>query len=345
METMMATKKMTMRKIKGEGAMVEVVTAEGATATELLMTGRGALRFLVCLVLAVVALLCLGTGSANAQEVPAGTATVRIPVVLPASAAIAGGEIGFTQTAGLEYEGFIPAPGVQNPVKTTVGQTTYVGFFSADNRYQPSAGGLVMGDLEFTYVGDAAEEVVLQEIRLHTRVNEGVDTQTLVPGTVYPVTRANGSGEGSGSANGGEGSDGENGANGGSDNTGTGGGLSSGTGAGVGTGGGSRDGWGTVADNDGGSVADEDGNAVVELLPGASVTPGASSGSSSAPNGTDNAVIEGVVTPLATGSASSDFQVVSWWLLAVFVALALVMLLVILWRRRRQKEAGDQHFR
>jgi uncharacterized membrane protein YgcG len=330
METMTMTKTMTVRRIKGEGAMAE------GTMTESVMTaGMRTLRFLVRLVLVVVALLCLGAGGASAQEVPAGTATVRIPVVLPTDAAIAGGEIGFTQTAGLEYEGFIPALGVQNPVKTTVGQTTYVGFFSADNRYQPSAGGLVMGDLEFAYVGDVAEEVVLQEIRLHTRVNEGVDTQTLSPDTVYSVTRASGGGggsDGSGGSGGGTNS-GNDGAGGGSDNN-------------SGTGGSSWNGWGTVADNDGEALTDEDGNVVVELSPDASVAPGASNGSSSASasaGDAGNAAIEGVSAPLAAGPANSDTGIAIWRILAALVALALVALFVVLWRRRRQKEAKNRH--
>jgi hypothetical protein len=267
-------------------------------------------------VFAVLALLCLSAVPAWAQEVPPGTTTVRVPVVLPAESAIAGGEIGFTQTGGLEYKKFIPAAGVQNPVKATVEGVTYVGFFSADNDYQPTDGGVVMGALEFSYAGDGAEQIVLQEMRLHTKAADNVDTQTLTPGTVYSVTRASltgnpgdggDSGAGPGGSGAGGGGSGENDSSGGEGGGDSGGGSgdsgaaaagtgsgSSGGGAGPGSSSGSgrggvsgsgSGGWGTIADGDGAVLLDENGNPVIELAPDSSTSSSGAGATSATPGG------------------------------------------------------------
>jgi hypothetical protein len=306
--------------------------------TTVVATRRRIARFLACQLCAVALLLCLGVSNAYAQEVPVGSTTVRIPIVLPADAAIAGGEIGFTQTEGLEYLCFYPAAGVQNPVKTTVGSTTYVGFFSSDNRYQPASGGLVMGDLEFSYTGNAAEQVVLEEIRLHTKTGSDVATQTLSPQTVYPVTRASSS---SGGGTGGTGGTGSTGGSGGSDGGGTsgtggsggsggGGGATSGTSGGGGTGGGGTS-WGTIADNDGDGSVDEDSTVVAEASPGTTEIPGET-----------GTVIDDGTTPLAAApSADSNPQSALVWVLAGALLITLAALLFLLLKRRKPSDLED----
>jgi hypothetical protein len=329
MEKTMMTRRATWQECSAAGVTVGVATREGMSVG--VTRRRLAMRYLVCQMLVTLALLCLCAGSAWAQEVPVGVTTVRVPVVLPADAAIAGAEIGFTQTSGLEYVGFIPASGVQNPVKATVGETNYVGFFSADNQYQPVGGGLVMGELEFIYEGSTAEEVVLRELRLHTKVSEGVTTQALNPGTIYPVTRASGGTEGgSGAGGGGAGGAGGSGSGGGSGG--------SGSGAGSGSGGSSWNGWGTVADNDGGTLTDENGTVVAGSASDASGTLGGNTGSDGlaiAPDDTGDTVIGDAVSPLAAGPLDGIIQPTVWWLLIALGALALLVLFIVFWRRRR----------
>jgi hypothetical protein len=286
-----------------------------------MITKQRAARFLIRQALAVALLLCLGVSAAWAQEVPVGSTTVRVPIVLPAEAAIAGGEIGFTQTEGLEYLRFHPATGVQNPVKTTVGAVTYVGFFSSDNRYQPTSGGLVMGDLEFSYVGDEAERVVLEEIRLHTKVGGDVDTRTLNPGTVYPVTRASsggGSGSGGGDTGGGSG----------------GGGTNAGSGSGGSGSGGGSGGWSTVADNDGSGSVDADGTVVAEASPDAPAT-----SDSPTASGDAGTTIDDATTPLvAAPSAGGGIQSLLVWVLGGAFLITLAALLFVLIRRRSPRD-------
>ncbi|MDR2106336.1 MAG: hypothetical protein LBP24_02905, partial [Coriobacteriales bacterium] len=238
------------------------------------------------------------------------------------------------------------------------------------NDYQPADGGIVMGDLEFSYKGDGAEQVVLQEIRLHTKDADDVDTQTLNPGTVYSVTRASdtggsgsggdddgsgsgegsggsgsGGGEGSGTGGGtgggggeGSGSGGGSGGGSGSGGTGTGGGSGSGSGSGGGDGG-----WGTITDNDGSGLLDGNGNPVVELTPDPST---GTSGSTVAPgsSGTGGTALGDATTPLtATSPAGDKAQLPLGWFLGGAAVLALIALVgVILWRRRRQNQEGLQ---
>jgi hypothetical protein len=197
-----------------------------------------------------------------------------------------------------------------------------------------------MGDLEFTYKGNAAEQVVLQEIRLHTKADDGVDTRTLNPGTVYSVTRASDGGDSGGT--GGEGGNGGNGGNnGGSGNNGNDGGSGSG---GSGSGG-SGGGWATVADNDGASSVDENGNAIVELTPDPSTSAGPSSGSSAPGDTTDtgSAAIEDAATPLTAAVPTSDEAPSAlWWFLGGVGLTALVAVLAfILWRRRQRLTEED----
>lgn len=324
--------------------MTKELTTRKASARTL--RGRQAVHLVLLQICAIFTLLCLGATVAFAQEVPIGTTTVRISVVLPIEAAIAGGEVGFTQTSGLQYTRFIPATGVQNPVKATVGDTTYVGFFSADNRYEPATGGFVMGDLEFSYGGDSPEQVTLQEMSLHTKVGDGVDTRTLSPSTTYSVTRASGSSGGNGDG-GGSGNNG-----GGNGNSGGGSGTNTGTNSG-----GSGGGTGQVGTTGAGNTTSTGDDAVAELTPdrsAATSNTGNTANGGTTPSGSGNTSgtdITDTTTPLAPVSPASEDTTSTfslWWIVGGVVLLALVVLAIaIFWRRRQrqQEEAGGHHSR
>jgi hypothetical protein len=296
------------------------------------------------------AALCLAFGllfgavgmSAYGLEVPKDAQEVRIPVTLPVDTAIAGGEVEFSQSTGLTYLRFEPADGVHNPVKATVEDKTYVGFFSSDNVYQPNAGNLLMGDLVFRYAGEDSEQVTLSKIKLHTKIDTGsgaaVDTQVINPGTVIPVNRLsdgnddpggggdnnenNGNDNGGGTNNGGNGGNGGNGVN----NGGSGGG-------------------GAGAANTAQGAAD---TAVADATGAPSGSSGGTgnantSGSTGSQNTNAGSVdIGDVATPLV-GSVAPDLVEQSlplWfiWLLAAFI-FAMLVLFLLFWFRRRRQEA------
>jgi hypothetical protein len=139
----------------------------------------------------MTAMLLTGTSAAYAAEVPAGVTEVKIPLALESASAIAGAEISFTQSGGLEYVRFEPAGGTENPMKTTVGANTWIGFFSATNKYLPSDGTLSFGNLVFRYDGGEPENVTIAETRLHslTGVDSDVKSVRGKPNTIIPVTR------------------------------------------------------------------------------------------------------------------------------------------------------------
>ncbi|MDR1183724.1 MAG: hypothetical protein LBK67_02885 [Coriobacteriales bacterium] len=304
-----------------------------------MMKSRNLLRnTAVALCLALGLLFGMASMSAYGLEVPRDVQEVHIPVTLPADTPIAGGEVEFSQSTGLTYLRFEPAGGIHNPVRATVEDKTYVGFFSADNEYQPTAGNLLMGDLVFRYTGDAAEQVTLSKMKLHTKVSSdsgvSVDTEIVNPGTVIPVSRLNDSGSGGG-GNGDPGDTGGSGGNGGSSNTG--GSANAGTGNTGGTGGTGTGTGGTVGS--GGTVVD------------ATNTPSGSSGANNATNssgsqgaGTDGGAtgIEDSTTPLAGPIAADlDEQTLPLWLIWFLAAFIFIMLTLFLlfWFKRRQREA------
>jgi hypothetical protein len=149
-------------------------------------TERGLITALI-----VSVMLLTGTSAAYAAEVPTGVTEVKIPLALESESAIAGAEIAFKQSEGLEYVRFEPAVGTENPMKTMAGGNTWIGFFSATNRYRPSEGTLAFGNLVFNYEGSGAEEVTIAETRLHrlTGADSEVKSVRATPGTVIPVTR------------------------------------------------------------------------------------------------------------------------------------------------------------
>jgi hypothetical protein len=141
--------------------------------------------------LTVSVMLLTGTFAAYAAEVPTGVTEVKIPLALESESAIAGAEIAFRQSDGLEYVRFEPASGAENPIKATADGNTWIGFFSATNRYRPSEGVLTFGNLVFSYEGDGTEEVTIAETRLHslTGVGSEVKSARAKPGTIILVTR------------------------------------------------------------------------------------------------------------------------------------------------------------
>jgi hypothetical protein len=135
-----------------------------------------------------------------------GVTEVSIPIVLvTGSQAIAGAELEFSFSSGLEYVRYQPATGLENPVFNSLGANHYVGFFSLDNKYVPTNERLSFGALVFSYTGAQAQSVSVTEISLHTKTGSGaateVTTQKTTKAITIPVTRiATGAGDdGSGS--------------------------------------------------------------------------------------------------------------------------------------------------
>jgi hypothetical protein len=151
-------------------------------------------RIVVAQVLCLTLALTFGTIGASAIDVPVNVTEISIPIALSANSAIAGGEIGFSQTSGLKYVRFVPASGIDNTVGTTVSGTSYIGFFSADNKYRPANGRITLGNLVFGYSGVAPEAITFSEIKIHTQSVSGVDSKTLKPNTVVNITRQTASG-------------------------------------------------------------------------------------------------------------------------------------------------------
>jgi hypothetical protein len=156
------------------------------------------LYFITTLILS--AMLLSGVSAAYAAEVPEGVTEVKIPLAIEAGteSAIAGAEIAFTQSGGLEYVRFEPAGGAENPVESASGGNRWVGFFSAANKYGISDGSLEFGSLVFRYGGSAPENVTIAETRLHSLTGVGSEVRSVRgrPGTVIPVTRKNPGGTG-----------------------------------------------------------------------------------------------------------------------------------------------------
>jgi hypothetical protein len=303
-----------------------------------MMKSRNLLRSAaVALCLALGLLFGMAGMSAYGLEVPKDAQEVHIPVTLPADTPIAGGEVEFSQSAGLTYLRFEPASGIRNPVRATVEDKTYVGFFSADNEYQPSAGNLLMGNLVFSYTGDSAEQVTLSKMKLHTKVSTdsgvSVDTEVVNPGTIIPVSRPNdgGSGNGGNDGSGGSGGSDNNGNNGNAGNTG--GSGSAGTGP-AGTG-------GIVGAGTGGAVVVDATGTPIDSS-GSAGTGGASGSQNAGAGDGGEAGIENSVTPLAGPIAANlDEQTLPLWLIWFLSAFIFVMivLFVLFWFKRRRKEA------
>jgi hypothetical protein len=302
----------------------------------------------VALVLCVLSVLLFAAPmtSALALEVPKDEREARVSITLPVDAAIAGGEVEFSQTGGLRFLRFEPANAVRNPVNARVDDKTYVGFFAEGNEYRPVDGALLMGDLVFEYVGDEPERVTLSMIKLHTKVDTGtgVDTQVIRPNTVIPVSRVaddDGSGGDDGGDNPGGGDDGGNGDSG---NDGGGGGGNPGGGGTGNTGGGTGNGGGTSASAGVGVGAGSAGVAAPGSgggtgAPGNTIIPPSTSPTS--PNGTTgNQGIDEDAAPLA--SSLENGQGLPGWLLPgmmVILLAALFLFLLLLWRGKRRQEA------
>jgi hypothetical protein len=291
-----------------------------------------ALRAGVALAVCLVVGLFVGAATpASALEVPEGVQEVHVPITLPVSEAIAGGEIEFNQSEGLVYLRFEPASGVKNPVKATVDDKTYVGFFSSGNEFKPVDGALSMGDLVFRYTGNASEQITLSMIKLHTKVDTGtgVDTQVVNPNTIIPISRAS-SNSGGGDNGGDNGGGGNNNGGGGTNNN-----------------GGTNNG-GTNTNN-GSGTNNTGGSAVVDATNTDTGTSGVSPGGTSVPQGNDSPAtnIDDVVTPLAPIVNEGSNRTTALWLgllLALLSALLLSFLIFLFWRRRRQTEEAEEGF-
>jgi hypothetical protein len=121
-------------------------------------------------------------------------------LALESESVVAGVEIAFKQSDGLEYLRFEPAAGVENPIKAAAKGNTWVGFFSATNKYRPAGGVLNFGALVFRYTGNSAEQVTIAETRLHSLTGAGSAVESVrgKPGTVIPVTRETSTSSGDG---------------------------------------------------------------------------------------------------------------------------------------------------
>jgi hypothetical protein len=334
-------------------------TQKTALLAKLPRVARLALTQLTALLLAF-ALTFACAATAWAVEVHKDVTTVRIPIVLPATAAIAGGEIGFNASSGLQFVAFHPAAGIANLVQTSQNATTYIGFFGSSNRYQPSDSGLVMGELEFNYSGEAAEQVTLTEIRLHTKTESGVSSTRINSNTVYPVTRLTGTpGDADETVDSGGDDDSPSGGqtdypgaptnnpSGGKTVVAGNGGSAGGNGASA-TAGGTEVGAGTwtgAANGTGAGSADDADSAEAATDSGASSPAAGTAGRTT--DGSESDAISTLAeanTPLAAGIAAvkslSTMQPFAWICLAL-VALAFTIFLLIPWLRKRNRKTQD----
>jgi hypothetical protein len=107
-----------------------------------------------------------------ALDVPRGQTEVRIPAAIAVNGPIAGAEIGFTHAGdGLTFTGLEPSASLAGAqrIKAERDGVVWVGFFSDENIYGPSAGGrLDMGYLVFAYTGDAVNTVTLTACTVYT---------------------------------------------------------------------------------------------------------------------------------------------------------------------------------
>jgi hypothetical protein len=153
-------------------------------------TARKSLLLAISLTLALT-LAIITPVFASAVEVGSDVSEVRIPLVFTTNGdAVAGAEIEFSYTGGLEYVGYQPTSDAENQVGTQIGDKTYAGFFSATNRYTPTNGSLAFGSLVFHYTGSQPESVTVSEVKLHKRSDTGVSTLSTTSAFDIPVTRA-----------------------------------------------------------------------------------------------------------------------------------------------------------
>ncbi|MDR2109509.1 MAG: hypothetical protein LBP28_08665 [Coriobacteriales bacterium] len=132
--------------------------------------------------------------TADAVEIDEGVTEVKIPIVLIAgNQALAGAELEFSASEGLEFIRYDPAEGIENPVVNATDGNQRVGFFSLDNKYVPVNQRLSFGDLVFSYAGAQPQSITVSEISLHAKTGTGaetvVDTRKTTNDVAIPVTR------------------------------------------------------------------------------------------------------------------------------------------------------------
>jgi hypothetical protein len=282
---------------------------------------------IIRIALTLILALIFGASGASALEAPVGVTEVSIPVSLSVGGAIAGGEIAFNESSGLEYLRFVPASGIENKVETTLSGAHYVGFFADDNDYAPKDGKVALGNLVFKYSGTDPEKITFSEIRLHTKNGADVDTEVLKTSTIVNISRQSGGGGGN-ENNDDNGSGNQNGN--GSEGTGT-------ENAGSGTSRGSSASSGNGEESSGSTV-----NSEAVTLPGENAD-GVDAGSNDAADGIDRSgkAEDGIKDrPVPLSNAGADLSPWLWLLLIPAAALA-IGLLLLLYKRRKKKEKAE----
>jgi hypothetical protein len=142
-----------------------------------------------------LALLLRMSAPAFALEVPKDGTEARVPVAAELRGPAAGVEIGFTHTGeGFSFARFEPSADLSGALRVNAERdgVIWVGVFSDENTYGEASGGrLALGDLVFTYAGDAENTVTLTACTVYTvdAAGEPVSEARAAGGTVT-ITRA-----------------------------------------------------------------------------------------------------------------------------------------------------------
>jgi len=129
----------------------------------------------------MVMVLVFGASVLAAEiEVDPETKEVRIPLVVDVTKSVAGAQLSFSYTDGLEFIAYEQSASVISGSQTPTVERdglTHIGFFSGSNEYEPVDGKLDIGYLVFAYIEDGDQSVSITEIKL-VSLNED-NTETL----------------------------------------------------------------------------------------------------------------------------------------------------------------------
>jgi hypothetical protein len=110
---------------------------------------------------------------------------VQIPIVVDLSYAIAGAELAFTYSDGLEFISYQKSEALSSALTTPVvvkNGITYLGFYNTTNAYAPTNGKLNLGVLIFSCNTEDTETVTLSQIKLVTVIDrETTESRFLDP--------------------------------------------------------------------------------------------------------------------------------------------------------------------
>ena len=118
----------------------------------------------IALILALV--MIFSSVNALAITVDVGVTEVKIPVIIDLTYSVAGVELSFEYTSGLQFVSYEAASSLQGATElpdVVENGRTIVGFYGSDNRFAPQGGQLNIGTLVFSYTGNDAQTVTVVE--------------------------------------------------------------------------------------------------------------------------------------------------------------------------------------